>query len=163
MFSRRQGSRAGIGSSGGLNRRRHERVLRRPALQQSLSFFIFGSGPYVIGTHLNGTDLGPTSLYPGLTTPAAPSETVILYANGFGAISPPVAIGSEVQSGNLPTLPVIQIGGISAIVQFAGLVSPGLYQFNVVVPASTPSGDNAITATYNGFSTQAGTMLTVGP
>ena len=47
--------------------------------------------------------------------------------------------------------------------QFAGLVSPGLYEFNVVVPLSAPSGDNAITATFLGLSTQAGAQLTVGP
>ena len=38
------------------------------------------------------------------------------------------------QSGALAPLPTIQIGGMPATVQFAGLVSPGLYQFNVVVP-----------------------------
>ena len=65
------------------------------------------------------------------------------------------------QSGSLPALPVVQIGGIPAVVQFAGLVSPGLYQFNIVVPASAPNGDNAIIATFNGFGTQAGTLLTV--
>jgi uncharacterized protein (TIGR03437 family) len=124
------------------------------ARPESPSFFVFGA--YVIGTHLNGTDLSPT-------TPAQPGEVVILYANGFGPVSPPVAAGSEVQSGSLPALPAIQIGGMPAVVQFAGLVSPGLYQFNVVVPASAPSGDDAITATYNGLSTQAGAMLTVQP
>ena len=126
------------------------------AQPESPSFFISGAGPYVIGTHLSGTDLGQS-------TPAHPGEVVILYANGFGPISPPVAAGSEVQSGSLPALPAIQIGGMPAVVQFAGLVSPGLYQFNVVVPSSAPSGDDAITATYNGLSTQAGAMLTIQP
>jgi uncharacterized protein (TIGR03437 family) len=45
--------------------------------------------------------------------------------------------------------------------QFDGLVSPGLYQFNVVVPASAPDRDNSISATYNGAATQFGTMLTI--
>jgi uncharacterized protein (TIGR03437 family) len=131
------------------------------ALQYSPSFFIFGAGPYVVGTHADGSLLGSASLYPGLTTPAAPGEVVILYANGFGPVSPPVTAGSDVQSGNLPVLPVIQIGGISASVQFAGLVSPGLFQFNVVVPATAKIGDNALTAQYNGLTAQAGVLLTV--
>jgi uncharacterized protein (TIGR03437 family) len=131
------------------------------ALQYSPSFFIFGAGPYIVATHVDGSLLGPASLYPGRTTPAAPGEVVILYANGFGPVSPPVTAGSLVQSGNLPVLPVIQIGGISASVQFAGLVSPGLFQFNVVVPATAKSGDNALTAQYNGLTTQAGVLLTV--
>ena len=86
---------------------------------------------------------------------------MILYANGFGPVSPPVISGSDVQSGSLPVLPVTQIGGISASVQFAGLVSPGLYQFNVVVPAMATSGDNVLTAQYTGLTTQAGVLLTV--
>jgi uncharacterized protein (TIGR03437 family) len=100
-------------------------------------------------------------LYPGLTTPAKPGAVIVLYANGFGPTSPPVASGSVSQTGSLPVLPVVKIGGVSATVQFAGLVSPGLYQFNVVVPASAPDGDNAVTATYNGTITQAGTLLTI--
>lgn len=107
--------------------------------------------------------VGPPSLYPGLSTPAQPGETILLYANGFGATSTPVVSGSETQSGSLNPLPVITIGKIPAIVQFAGLISPGLFQFNVVVPASTPAGDNALTATYSGLGTQSGVLVTVGP
>jgi uncharacterized protein (TIGR03437 family) len=131
------------------------------AQQYSPSFFIFGAGPYVVGTHADWSLLGPASLYPGLSTPAAPGGVVVLYANGFGPVSPPVSPGSEVQSGSLPVLPAIQIGGISASVQFAGLVSPGLYQFNVVVPPTATSGDNTLTAQYNGLTTQTGVLLTV--
>jgi len=46
-------------------------------------------------------------------------------------------------------------------VQFAGLISPGLYQFNVVVPASTAVGDNSVIASYGGTTTPAGTLITV--
>jgi len=56
---------------------------------------------------------------------------------------------------------VIQIGGIAASVQFAGLISPGLFQFNVVVPAMATSGDHTLTAQYNGLTTQTGVLLNV--
>jgi uncharacterized protein (TIGR03437 family) len=56
---------------------------------------------------------------------------------------------------------LIKIAGITATVQFAGLVSPGLYQFNIVVPAATPDGDNALDATYSGLSVQAGVLISV--
>ncbi len=131
------------------------------AQQYSPSFFIFGGGPYVVGTHADGSLLGPASLYPGLSTPAAPGEVVVLYANGFGPVSPPVVAGSNAQSGSLSVLPVVQIGGMPASVQFAGVVSPGLFQFNVVVPATAKSGDNTLTAQYNGLTTQAGVLLTI--
>jgi uncharacterized protein (TIGR03437 family) len=132
------------------------------AQAESPSFFVFNGGPYVAAQHSSNYSLvGPTSLYPGSTTPAKPGETVIIYANGFGPTSVPVVSGSETQSGTLSPLPVIQIGGAAATVQFAGLVAPGEFQFNVVVPASLANGDQSITATYNGFTTQAGTLITV--
>jgi uncharacterized protein (TIGR03437 family) len=127
----------------------------------SPSFFVFNGGPYVAATHLNGTYLGPTSLYAGLTTPAKPGETIVLYANGFGSTSAPVVSGSITQSGNLSPLPAINIGGIAATVQFAGLVPVGQYQFNVVVPSSLANGDQSITAAYSGQTTQAGTLITI--
>ena len=131
------------------------------AQAESPSFFVFGGGPYIAATHAIGTYLGPTSLYPGLTTPARPGETIVLYANGFGTTSTQVVSGSETQSGTLSPMPAITIGGVPAMVTFAGLVSPGEFQFNVVVPASLASGDQPTIAMYNGLTTPAGTLITV--
>jgi uncharacterized protein (TIGR03437 family) len=125
------------------------------------SFFAFNGGPYVAAVHANGTLIGPASLYPGSTTPAKPGETVLLFANGFGSTSTPVLSGSLSQSGTLSPLPTVNIGGVAANVTFAGLVSPGEFQFNVVVPASLANGDQPITAIYNGVSTQAGTLIPI--
>jgi len=115
----------------------------------------------VAATHANGSLIGPSSLYPGSTTPAKPSETIVLYANGFGTTSSPVVSGSAKQSGNLLPLPVIKIGGATAMVTFAGLVLPGEFQFNVVVPSALADGNQPITATYGGLSTQAGTLIAI--
>jgi uncharacterized protein (TIGR03437 family) len=131
-----------------------------PAQQSSPSFFVFDA-THVTATHVDGSLLGPLNLYPGSSIPAKPNETVILYANGFGPTSVPVVSGSVSQSGTLSPLPVVKIGGLPATVQFAGLVSPGLYQLNVVVPAAAPDGDNALTATYNGSSVQPGVLIAV--
>jgi uncharacterized protein (TIGR03437 family) len=115
----------------------------------------------VAALHADYSLLGPASLFPGSTTPAKPGETVLLYANGFGATSVPVVSGSEVQSGSLSPLPVVEIGGIGATVDFAGLVAPGEFQFNVTVPASLADGDQPLKATYNGSTTQSATLITV--
>jgi uncharacterized protein (TIGR03437 family) len=120
------------------------------AQKYSPSFFINGAGPYILATHLDGSLIGPTTLYPGLSTPAASGETVIFYANGFGPTTVPVVKGALMQSGTLPNLPTVQIGPFVATVTFAGLISPGLYQFNVVIPPSAPSGDNTILSGYGG-------------
>jgi uncharacterized protein (TIGR03437 family) len=59
-------------------------------------------------------------------------------------------------------MPVITIGGAQASVKFAGLnVTPGEFQFNVVVPSTLSNADQPISATYNGLTTQAGTLITV--
>lgn len=127
----------------------------------SPSFFVF-DGTHVAATHLDGTDIGATTLYPGLTTPAKPGETIVIYGNGFGATSTQVVGGAITQSGNLAPMPVITIGGIKANVRFAGLNgAPGEFQFNVDVPLNVPDGDQPVTATYKGVATQVGALLAV--
>jgi uncharacterized protein (TIGR03437 family) len=127
----------------------------------SPSFFVFGDGQHVAAVHADGSLLGPSSLsVPGYTfTPAKPGETVLVYANGFGATNVPLVAGSSAQSGTLTPTPTVTIGGVTATLSFAGLVSPGLFQFNVVIPLNAPGGDEPVTATYNGATTQAGTLL----
>jgi uncharacterized protein (TIGR03437 family) len=132
-----------------------------PAQALSESFFVYNGGPYVVAVHLDGSRIGPPSLFPGLTTPAKPGEKIVLFANGFGPTSVPVQSASVAQSGTLTPLPAIKIGGVNATVEFAGLISPGLFQFNIVVPDSVPDGDNVLTVSYNGLSTQAGVLLSV--
>ncbi len=127
----------------------------------SPSFFVFNGGPHVAAVHTNGALIGPNSLYPGSTMPAKPGETVLLFANGFGSTSIPVVSGSVIQGGTLSTLPVVKIGNNNATVTFAGLVGPGEFQFNVIVPPITPDGDQPIAASYNGSTTQAGTLITI--
>jgi uncharacterized protein (TIGR03437 family) len=126
----------------------------------SPSFFVF-SGGYVCATHADGSLIGPTTLYPARSTPAVPGETILLFGNGFGPTSSPVTTTSLSQFGSLPTLPVVKIGGAVATVQFAGLISAGLYQFNVVVPPGAAKGDSTIISTYNGASTQAGILILI--
>src|SRR3984957_15356350 len=131
------------------------------AQAESPSFFVFLGVPYIAATHVNGSYIGSTSLYPGLTTPAQPGETIVMYANGFGSTSTPVVSGSETQSGTLSPMPEITIGGVAATVTFAGLVAPGEFQFNVVVPPSLANGDQPTMAMDDGLTTQAGTLITV--
>ncbi len=126
------------------------------------SFFVFGGGPYVAATHADGSLIGAASLYPGASTPAKIGETIVLYANGFGPTGVPVQSGAVSQSGTLSPLPVVAIGGQPAMVTFAGLnITPGEFQFNVVVPSGLSNGDQTVTATYGGASTQSGALITV--
>jgi len=120
-----------------------------------------GNKPYVTATHGDYSILGPTNLFTGLSTPASVGETVVLWASGFALPKDPLTAGSATQSSPLPTLPTCQINNASATVAFAGVVSPGLYQLNVVVPNGATDGDNSIKCTYQGISTQDGLKITV--
>jgi len=124
------------------------------------SFFTF-DGINVVGTDISGNRIGPTTLYPGLTTPAKPGQTVVLYGNGFGPTNVPVTSGAITQSGDLASKPVVTIGGLTADVGFAGLVSPGLFQFNVTIPSGVPNGQATLSATYGGSQTQAGVKMAI--
>jgi uncharacterized protein (TIGR03437 family) len=121
------------------------------------AFFTF-NGTYIAATHADGSLLGPTSLYPGSTTPAAPGETILLYGTGFGPTTPAIVNG-QIQSGTAMTnnAVTIEIGGVNVTPSFAGLSATGEYQFNVQVPASAANGDIAVVATVGGVSSPAAT------
>jgi uncharacterized protein (TIGR03437 family) len=51
--------------------------------------------------------------------------------------------------------------GTQATVSFAGVISPGLYQFNVVIPPNAQNGDDTMTCSYGGFSTPNGDLIAV--
>ena len=125
------------------------------------SFLLFSPAGYVSATHANGGLVGPTSLFPGSSTPASPGEVIVLYAVGFGLPSTPLVNGSSTQSGSLPVLPVCTLGGNPATLSFAGLISPGLYQLNLQVPPVASSGNNPLTCSYRGATTPPGALITV--
>ena len=82
----------------------------------------------------------------------------MLYANGFGptSIRRSRRVGAR-NRGTLSPLPAITIGGVAAHrYSSRDWSSPGQFQFNVVVPANAPSGDNPVIATYNGADQLAG-------
>jgi uncharacterized protein (TIGR03437 family) len=129
----------------------------------SPTFALSGGTKYLAATHANGTYVGPASEGPSFT-PASPGEEIVFYGFGFGLPNGgSVVAGSSTQSGTLPFLPTIQIGGKSAQVVFAGLISPGLYQFNVVVPSTAATGDDAVTAVYNKVAISGAGVIPVQP
>jgi uncharacterized protein (TIGR03437 family) len=135
-----------------------------PLLPVAPSFFLFSGTKYIAATHSDNVSLvGPPDLITGTTfTPAHAGETIVLYANGFGATNPAVPIGQLLTTAlPLVTMPIITIGGLPATVLFGGLTAPGLYQFNVIVPSGLPAGDAAVTARAEGFESQANAFISV--
>jgi uncharacterized protein (TIGR03437 family) len=139
------------------------------ALQQTVApaFFQF-RGPsvtYVAGTHADGSYLAGAVLVKRgpPAPPPTPGETIVVYGTGFGGTQPPISASVLVPSA-LPLANVqdlrIRIGGVDAAIAFAGLISPGLYQFNVVVP-EVPDGDRTIVAELRGLLSRVDLMLAV--
>jgi uncharacterized protein (TIGR03437 family) len=110
------------------------------------------------------TFLGPPGLFGSgaVTRPAKPGEILELYGTGFGPTNPAVKSGLVVSSAAPAVDKVtITIGGLDAVVQFAGITGAGLYQINAVVPPSLTAGDQPIVAAVNNVKTPAGAFVTI--
>ena len=121
---------------------------------QSFAPAFFTNRQYVAAIHMDGTFVAPVAfLGPAVASrPAQPGETIVLYGTGFG---PTTASAAGGQSGDSPAPLVtpnqleIRVGSSVAPVQFAGLVSAGVYQFSIVVPP-LPEGDAPVMAQIGG-------------
>jgi uncharacterized protein (TIGR03118 family) len=126
------------------------------------AFFIYKSNAIAALHSDNVSIVGDTTLFPGSSTPAAPGETIVLFATGCGATNPTYPAGQLItQAYPLATPPTVTIAGAPATVTFAGLTGAGVYQINVTVPASTPAGDQPVVAMINGVTTQSGAIIAV--
>jgi uncharacterized protein (TIGR03437 family) len=105
------------------------------------------------GTIINGTGNAETGYK--VSAAIGPGDILSLYGTGFGAVSNTPADGL-VFTGSYPTTNTVTvtIGGAAAQVLYAGLVGPGLYQINVVIPSTLADGEHTVIATVAGSSSQ---------
>jgi uncharacterized protein (TIGR03118 family) len=130
-------------------------------MQAMTAAFFISKSNYIAALHANNTVVGPTTLYPNNSTPAAPGETIMLFGTGFGPASTTIPDGQVITTAIPVTGVTITVGGAPAQVTFAGLVMPGLYQFNVVIPAATANGDAQVVATVGSSISPAGALVNV--
>ncbi len=139
----------------------------------SPEFFYFlananGQNPIAAENAVTGVFVGAAGLIQGVTfVPAKPGDIVALYATGLGLTTPPFAAGV------LPTAAAwaagtfqISVGGIAlpaANVLYAGVApgTPGEYQINIQLPASTPDGNLPVVMTVSGIASPSGAYITV--
>jgi uncharacterized protein (TIGR03437 family) len=144
-----------------------------PVQSASPEFFPFiynvnGQNPIAAENAVTGVFVGVPGLIPGVTfVPAKPGDLVALYATGLGLTNPPFAAGV------LPGSAVwaagsfqISLGGVplaSSDVLYAGVApgTPGEYQINIRIPASTPDGNQPVAMTVNGIASPAGAYIAV--
>lgn len=111
---------------------------------------------YITATHANFGILAPPNFISANVTssPAAAGETIVLFGTGFGP-----TINGQLA---LPVPPTVVIDGFAANVLFAGMISPGLYQFNLVVPQSVGKGQDVLVVGLLGNSeTQSNAFIAI--
>ncbi|MDP3000999.1 MAG: hypothetical protein Q8N47_26190 [Bryobacterales bacterium] len=133
------------------------------------AFFAFDpeNRRYLAAVHTDGTLVGKAGLLGTAiaTRPAAQGERLLLFGTGFGPTDPAVAPEQIVPApARIPDASrfSLRIGGAPVTVEFAGLVSSGLYQFNIVVPSGI-GGDLPVVADVGGVPSPANAFLTVAP
>ncbi len=104
-----------------------------------------------------GSIVGDPSVEPG-TAKVKPGDFIELYVNSMlpaksGIINPP---------NTLQTFPTVTIGGVSAPVTYAGLVSPGLIQVNVLIPQTVATGNQQVLLTYDSVTSPSGVVIPIG-
>jgi uncharacterized protein (TIGR03437 family) len=132
------------------------------------AFFVFPNSSSIAAEEAGtGTIVANSSVVAG-ASPARPGDVVSLFGTGFGATNPSVAPGA-LASGQafLNNSITVSIGGVtlaSSDVLYAGL-SPGsisgLYQINVRIPSSVPSGNVPVSITIGGVQTQSGATIPI--
>jgi uncharacterized protein (TIGR03437 family) len=125
-------------------------------VQANAPQFFTADGKFVLGVHANGSPLSKAA-------PAAPGETVTVYATGCGPASPALIPGQVPTSAvSVAASPQATIGGAAATVAFAGVVAgaAGLYQINVQIPSDAANGDLPLIVQV-GTASSASVLLTV--
>jgi uncharacterized protein (TIGR03437 family) len=132
------------------------------------AFFVFGKSSSIAAEEAGtSTIVANPSVVPG-ASPARRGDVVSLFGTGFGDTSPQVPAG-ELDGGiaRLTNPITVKIGDVTLApsdVQYAGLTPgsiSGLYQFNVRIPDTAPSGDVPVTISIGGFETQSGATIPI--
>ena len=118
-------------------------------------------GQYAAAVRADGAYIGPPNLIPGLTTvPAGSGDAIMLFGTGFGPTLPTNTIGALVNPAPLANPVTVLLNGAPVTTQFAGIVGPGLYQFNLVVP-SMRGGNASVTVEIGDKASQGQMYLAI--
>jgi uncharacterized protein (TIGR03437 family) len=140
----------------GVNERHQFIVTREDTQSTAFDVLVSDLQPGIFTTNQQGTGqaavlIANTNLLAApansaLSRPASHGEFIQIYCTGLGEVSNPPADGAPAASDPLPSAkqqPTVFFGDSSATPSYAGL-APGLvgvYQVNVQVPATAPTGD----------------------
>jgi uncharacterized protein (TIGR03437 family) len=111
-----------------------------------------------------GQLLGNAAADPRVTRAVHPGDTIDLYAIGLGPTTPAFPTDTLFTGSYalMATLRVV-LGSARIDPSFAALVSPGLYQVRIAVPADTPAGDQPIALDLGRVQSAPGVFLRIQP
>ena len=96
------------------------------------------------------------------STPVHAGDVIQIYCTGLGATNPPSVTGQAATSGIAVIQPTVTVGGLNAVVQYAG-VAPGfvgLYQVNAVISTAVTTGAAVpVVITQNGVASNTATIV----
>ena len=129
---------------------------------------LFTIAGYAVAVNPDGSLAAPVNAISGFAShPATPGDSLVLYGSGFGAVNPPATTGDNSADTlrQAATAPTVTIGGVPAVVTFAGL-SPqyvGVYQINVTMPSTAlPAAAATVQIEAGGVTSTSPTTIAVG-
>jgi uncharacterized protein (TIGR03437 family) len=101
---------------------------------------------------------GATNTVISAANPAKRGGSIVIYANGLGAVDSAQATGEPASIAPLArtvAASTVTIGGSTGTMYFSGLTpgSVGLYQLNVGIPSDAPTGSQAVKLAIGGQET----------
>ena len=106
--------------------------------------------------HVNGSIVSAAN-------PAAPGETVVVFATGLGVVAPALTSGQAAPPSPLSYTsiqPTVTVANLPAVVAFSGAAPylVGVDQLNVQLPANVPSGPQPLVISSNGETSNTATI-----
>jgi uncharacterized protein (TIGR03437 family) len=134
------------------------------------TIFLDALAPGIFTVNQQGTGIPAVLHQDGITpvtaqNPAHPSEVVVFFATGLGAVTPALATGEKSAGNRTVTLPIVMIDGVPAVIDFSGAAPDfvGLNQINLHIPASTRTASNIPVVVTIGGKQSNSVTIPVGP
>jgi uncharacterized protein (TIGR03437 family) len=112
---------------------------------------------YSVGGNTFGVILHANFQLADSAHPVTPGEIVLIYCTGLGAVNSTPADGAAASGETTIAKPTVSIGGLNGSVSFSGLAPSfvGLNQVNVQIPAGVKSGNQPVTLSISGASSNS--------
>jgi uncharacterized protein (TIGR03437 family) len=112
---------------------------------------------YPAAVFLDGTLVGDPALY-GPAKKVRAGDRILLFVTGMGTAPAGTVINAPIGFSSPVT---VKIGSTNITPDFTGLVAPGEWQINVTIPAGIAPGNQTMTVTTNGATSQSGVIIPV--